>query len=136
MRVLRQHEPRSWRWGGRFTLLSSGALLVLFLLSLVGCELERRKSDAELGLNPQQATGRVVYDKHCDRCHEPYATRGKNGPGLKGVFKKEYLPMSGLPANDERVGEIVRDGRSKMPAFGRVLDPQQIQDLLVYMHTL
>jgi mono/diheme cytochrome c family protein len=97
---------------------------------------ERRKSDAELGLNAQQAAGRRVYDQHCARCHEPYSSHGKNGPGLKGVFKKEYLPLSGLPANDDRVGEIVRLGRSKMPAFGQVLDQQEVQDLLVYMHTL
>ena len=108
----------------------------MFLLLCSGCEVERRKSDTELGLNAQQAAGRRVYDEHCDRCHEPYSPHGKNGPGLKGVFKKEYLPLSGLPANDDRVGEIVRFGRSKMPAFGQALDQQQVQDLLVYMHTL
>ena len=108
----------------------------MFLLLCSGCEVERRKSDAELGLNAQQAAGRRVYDQRCDRCHEPYSSHGRNGPGLKGVFKKEYLPLSGLPANDDRVGEIVRFGRSKMPAFGQALDQQQIQDLLVYMHTL
>jgi mono/diheme cytochrome c family protein len=106
------------------------------LLLLVGCDVERRKSDSELGLNPQQAAGRRVYDRHCDQCHEPYSTRGKKGPGLKGIFKKEYLPESGLPANDDRVGEIIRFGRSKMPGFGQTLDQQQVQDLLAYLHTL
>ena len=119
----------------------AGRLLVLFaslglLVSALACELERRKSDAELGLNSQQATGRRVYDRYCDQCHEPYSSRGKKGPGLKGVFKKPYLSESGLPANDDRVGEIIRYGRSKMPAFGRDLSDQQIQDLLVYLHTL
>jgi len=113
------------------------AMAVLALVfGLVGCDVERRKSDAELGLNAQQAAGRKVYDRYCDQCHEPYSSRGKKGPGLKGVFKKPYLSESGLPANDERVGDIVRLGRSKMPAFGRELNDQQVQDLLVYMHTL
>ena len=112
-------------------------LLVAAVLMLwFGCDAERRKSDAELGLNPQQAAGRRVYDRHCDQCHEPYSTSGRRGPGLKGLFKKQYLSVSGLPANDERVSEIVRLGRSKMPAFNQTLDQQQIQDLLVYMHTL
>lgn len=106
------------------------------LLFLAGCDVERRKSDAELGLNPQQAAGRRVYDRHCDQCHEPYSTRGKKGPGLKGMFKKEYLSESGLPANDDRVGEIIRFGRSKMPGFGQTLDQQQVLDLLAYLHTL
>ena len=113
------------------------AIAVLaFVFGLIGCDVERRKSDAELGLNAQQAAGRKVYDRYCDQCHEPYSTSGKKGPGLKGVFKKPYLSESGLPANDERVGDIVRLGRSKMPAFGRELNDQQVQDLLVYMHTL
>ena len=136
MQQLPNRSERSIRW----ILLS--AIGVFSLMSLVGtlllsgCDVERRKSDAELGLNPQQAAGRHVYDQTCDQCHEPYSTRGKKGPGLKGVFKKQYLSESGLPANDERVGEIIRAGRSKMPAFGQTLDQQQVEDLLAYMHTL
>lgn len=110
--------------------------LHLALLALVGCNAERRKSDAELGLTPQQAAGRRVYDDHCDRCHESYSTRGKKGPGLKGVFRGKYLPLSGLPANDERVTDMVRLGRSDMPGFSQALDSQQIADLLAYLHTL
>jgi mono/diheme cytochrome c family protein len=106
------------------------------ILLLQGCNAELRKSDAELGLNAQQSAGRRVYDRHCDQCHEPYSTSGKKGPGLKGIFKKQYLSESGLPANDDRVGEIIKIGRSKMPGFGQTLDQQQIQDLLAYMHTL
>ena len=106
------------------------------LLMLTGCDIERRKSDTELGLSAQQAEGRRLYDNYCDRCHEPYSSRGKKGPPLKGVFKQQFLPLSGLPANDDRVGEIVKYGRSKMEGFGRVMTDQQIKDLLAYMHTL
>lgn len=110
-------------------------LIVPVLLLATACD-ERRKSDAELGLTPQQAAGRRVYDEQCARCHEPYSSKGKKGPGLKGVFRQQYLPMAGFPANDERVGEIIRSGRKEMPGFGQTLAPQQIEDLLVYMHTL
>ena len=109
---------------------------ILAFVALTGCDVERRKSDAELGLNPQQAAGRKLYDNYCDRCHEPYSSRGKKGPSLKGVFKRQYLPVSGLPANDERVGEIVKYGRSKMEGFSQVMTDQQIKDLLGYLHTL
>ena len=109
---------------------------VLALLALAGCEVERRKSDAELGLNPQQAEGRKLYDNYCDRCHEPYSTRGKKGPGLKGVFKHPYLSLSGLPANDERMTDIIKYGRAKMEGFNQVMSEQQIKDLLAYLHTL
>jgi mono/diheme cytochrome c family protein len=117
-------------------LLVLSPLFVLLVIMLAGCHAERRKSDAELGLNPQQITGRKIYDNYCDRCHEPYSSSGKQGPPLKGVFSQPYLPLSGLPANDERVGEIIRYGRSKMPGFGQALSDQQVRDLLAYMHTL
>ena len=109
---------------------------MLVLVALVGCDVERRKSDAELGLNPQQAAGRKLYDNYCDRCHEPYSSHGKKGPSLKGVFKRQYLSESGLPANDERMTDIVKYGRAKMEGFGQVMTEQQIKDLLAYLHTL
>jgi mono/diheme cytochrome c family protein len=115
----------------------SGVLFVLMVFAmLAACDVERRKSDAELGLNPQQAAGRRIYDAHCDRCHEPYSTRGKKGPALKGVFQHKYLSLSGLPANDERVTDIIRLGRNEMPGYSQTLNPQDLQDLLAYLHTL
>jgi len=123
---------RCWRWAA-----VAGALAALMILAMLGgCDVERRKSDAELGLNPQQAAGRKIYDNYCDRCHEPYSTRGKKGPGLKGVFKNKYLSLSGLPANDERVADIVRLGRKEMPGYSQTLGQQDMNDLLAYMHTL
>jgi mono/diheme cytochrome c family protein len=106
------------------------------LVVLSGCDVQRRKSDAELGLTAQQAAGRQLYDQYCDRCHEPYSSRDKKGRSLKSVFKKPFLSQSGMPANDERVGEIIVTGRSMMPGFGQVMSQQQVQDLLAYLHTL
>ena len=112
--------------------LAAGIVLTV----LTGCDVERRKSDAELGLNAQQAAGRKIYDNYCDRCHRPDSTKGKKGPGLKGVFRHQYLPQTGLPANDDRVSDIIRNGRPDMTGYGQVLSPQDMQDLLAYMHTL
>jgi mono/diheme cytochrome c family protein len=112
------------------------AFAVLLLLTCGGCDVQRRKSDAELGLNPQQAAGRRLYDQYCDRCHEPYSSREKKGRSLQGVFKRPFLSVSGMPANDERVGEMIVTGRNMMPAFGQVMSQSQVQDLLSYLHTL
>lgn len=106
------------------------------MVTSLACDVERRRSDAELGLNAQQASGRRVYDAECDRCHQPYSTRGRKGPGLKGIFQRKYLSLSGLPANDDRVSDIIRVGRNEMPGFSQKLNQQEIQDLLVYLHTL
>ncbi len=114
-------------------------VLVIVAVALImcsGCDVQRRKSDTELGLNTQQAAGRRLYDQYCDRCHEPYSSRDKKARSLQGVFKKQFLPESGMPANDERVGEIIVTGRNMMPAFGQAMSQQQVQDLLAYLHTL
>jgi mono/diheme cytochrome c family protein len=124
---------------GRLFNLKSAILVsvpVVILISLTGCTAERRKSDAELGLNPRQADGRRVFDDRCARCHEAYSSRGKKGPSLAGLFKQQYLSKSGLPANDEQVGDIIRDGRTDMPAYGDVLTQKQMEDLMAYLHTL
>jgi mono/diheme cytochrome c family protein len=111
------------------------SILAITALTLAGCDVELRKSDAQLGLNPQQAAGRRIYDEHCARCHRAYSSRDLQGPSLKGVLKRRYL-SSGQPANDERVLDLLRYGRSKMPAYGQVLNPKQMDDLLAYLHTL
>jgi mono/diheme cytochrome c family protein len=120
----------------RERVIAAGLAACLALAALAGCDVERRKSDAELGLNPQQAAGRKIYDNYCDRCHRPYSTKGKKGPGLKGVFQNKFLPQTGLPANDERVTDIIRNGRPDMPGYSQVLSSENMQDLLAYMHTL
>jgi mono/diheme cytochrome c family protein len=111
-------------------------LLVALSLSLLACDVELRKTDGELGLNPEQAAGRHIYDERCERCHSAYSSRGKKGPSMKGVFKQQYLSKSGLPANDQQVGEIIRYGRNMMPGYSQVLNQQQMADLLTYLHTL
>jgi mono/diheme cytochrome c family protein len=129
----RQEQTRAMdhrRWIG------AAMAALLALAALAGCDVERRKSDAELGLSPQQAAGRKLYDNYCDRCHRPYSTKGKKGPGLKGMFQHQFLSQTGLPANDDRVTDIIRNGRPDMPGYSQVLSGPDMQDLLAYLHTL
>jgi mono/diheme cytochrome c family protein len=136
MQVTRPIERQRKLTTGHRRWIIAPLAVCLALAALAGCDIERRKSDAELGLNPQQAAGRKLYDNYCDRCHRPYSTKGKKGPGLKDLFHHQFLPMSGLPANDDRVSEIIRYGRHEMPGYSQTLDAQGMQDLLAYLHTL
>jgi mono/diheme cytochrome c family protein len=111
-----------------------GAFIAIVVLASA-CKIERRKTDAELGLNEQQSRGRAVYDAECIRCHEPYTRWGTHGPSLTGIYKKQFLP-SGMPANDARVSDVILMGKAKMPSFRGKLTPQQVDDLLSYLKTL
>jgi mono/diheme cytochrome c family protein len=111
-------------------------MLALAVMLMAGCEQDRSKmSDAELGLNAQQAQGRRVYNLHCLICHPAYSTSGNKGPGLKSLYKKDYLP-SGLTATDEHVEQTIVRGRNMMPRFSDQLDRKQFEDLIAYLHTL
>ena len=122
--------------GNKWTAILPGVMILVLLAILSACDVEPRKSDAELRLNSQQSAGRKIYDSQCDRCHEPYSSRGKKGPSLKGVFQHKYLSLSGLPANDERITDIIRLGRNEMPGYSQTLNSQDIENLLAYLHTL
>ena len=102
---------------------------------LGGCETNRVKSNAELGLNQQQAAGRALFDHYCSACHNAYSSSGSKGPGLKNLFGRQFLP-SGLPANDRFVKQTIGAGRGMMPGFGDALTPDQLGSLMAYLHTL
>lgn len=89
-------------------------------------------------LNAQQIRGHLVFEAHCGQCHYDREDGPLHGPSMRGVFKKTYLP-SGAPANDERVTATVLHGHGLMPAqpsLSPEQDPQDLNDLLAYLHTL
>ena len=79
--------------------------------------------------------GQRLYQANCVVCHRADSAEPLNGPGMKGIFHKPYLP-SGAPANEERVREAVRMGRRAMPPFGPAFDDRQLKDLIAYFRTL
>ena len=113
----------------------SFAIILIAITLLSACDSEPRKTDAELGLSPQQASGRRVYDARCAECHYAYSKRDLRGPSLAGLFQHQYL-KNGMPANDDRVTDIILLGRAKMPAFQQKLTPRQLEALMAYLHTL
>ena len=105
-------------------------LILGLLAALAGCEEDlSRKTDAELGLNAQQARGRRVYQVHCASCHSAYTTSSSKGPTMKGLYRKQYLP-SGLVANDRFVEDAIVKGRRMMPALGGAMSQQDLADLV------
>jgi mono/diheme cytochrome c family protein len=116
-----------------FALLT--AIILILITIFLACDSEPRKTDAELGLTPQQAQGRRVYDARCAECHYAYSTHDLRAPSLNGLFKKPFM-KNGIPANDDRVTDIILLGRAKMPAFQQKLTRQQLEDLMAYLHTL
>jgi mono/diheme cytochrome c family protein len=85
-------------------------------------------------LNTQQLRGHGIFQAHCGQCHRDRETGALHGPSLLGMYKMPYLP-SGAPANDERVTATILRGHGLMPAQPG-MDPQDVDHLLAYLHTL
>ena len=132
-------EAQLGRFNNRKTFVAAAisAALIALVIGCAGCGGKdlSKETDAQLGLNPQQSAGRVVFQNYCAACHYAYSSSGLKGPGLKGLFRKKYLP-SGLPANDRFVEQTILGGRGMMPAQGDALTQQQLSDLMAYLHTL
>lgn len=111
------------------------ASMAVAVLALAGCHSSMPPPTPLSQLNPQQMRGRQVFVEYCARCHHADSTSNLHGPGLEGLFRRKYLP-SGLPATNQHVITEIQYGRNMMPPFGNVLDNQQIQDLVAYLHTL
>lgn len=104
------------------------------LLLLSACNSDA--SSPSRKLTSTELHGKRLFEANCAACHDAFSTSPRNGPGLKGVFKKEYLPSSGMPATDEHVRRTIVGGRKAMPPFDKVLDDDQIDDVIAYLHTL
>ena len=109
------------------------ALACLTCALLTGCHGAPPPTPLEQ-LNTQQRAGYDAFQTHCALCHYERTNEAKNGPSLLGIFKKPSL-HSGAPANDERVTATILHGHGLMPAQP-YLDPDTIQQLLAYLHTV
>jgi mono/diheme cytochrome c family protein len=112
------------------TFLLSGCAAALF----VGCSSKEAQSSHVLTMQEQH--GERVFAANCALCHRPNSTDPLNGPGLKGLYKKQYLPSSGLKVSDDQVRETIKHGRNNMPPMGALMNDQQMNDLIAYLKTL
>jgi len=117
----------------RLALFFAAALLTG--MSLTGCRPSLAPSKPLSQLNAQERSGYAVYRQDCASCHYANQTGDLHGPSLFALYRRKYLP-SGAPANDDRVSAAITDGHGIMPGFGNQISPQQLQDLLAYLHTL
>ncbi|MGD2014700.1 MAG: c-type cytochrome [Desulfobacterales bacterium] len=89
---------------------------------------------AEVAEGPT-ANGAKVFQQNCSACHLTDSTATKIGPGLKGVFKADTFPVSGLAVSDDNFRKLLQKPLGKMPPFGH-LPPEQVEALIAYLKTL
>lgn len=91
--------------------------------------------------NPSSITPRSHVERgrrefqRCAACHEGGNGNRRMGPRLEGLFQAKKL-LNGRPVTDESVRDFILHGGNGMPAYQTVLTPDEISDILVFLHTL
>jgi cytochrome c2 len=86
-------------------------------------------------LRGEAKRGNDLFSRHCAACHYADKEDAKLGPGLKGLFQKDLLPVSGRKVTEENIRQQLREPFRTMPSFGSLM-AQEISDLVAYMRTL
>jgi ubiquinol-cytochrome c reductase cytochrome b subunit len=89
--------------------------LVAGLLPLHASSKEQRTHGAEL-----------FVSSGCQHCHMIGNVGGHRGPNLSNI---------GRTAKKTAIRDQIVNGSNVMPAFGEVLAPQEIDDLIAYLHS-
>lgn len=81
--------------------------------------------------------GAALFEaKSCTQCHYTGKQETKVGPGLKGLFEREVLPVSGRPVSAENVKKQLRSPYKNMPSFEDRLTHEEIHHLIDYLKSL
>jgi mono/diheme cytochrome c family protein len=67
----------------------------------------------------------LFHEKGCEHCHGVDGRGGDLGPDLSTVGKR---------LKKEQIEHQIHDGGAAMPAFGSVLQPEEIKDLVDFLH--
>jgi mono/diheme cytochrome c family protein len=101
--------------------------VVLLILSISIVAEAAPKDDAA----KQQANGQQVFLERCMMCHSVNKDQVMTGPSLWSEMNRS--PHRKTAA---QIRIILRDGKGKMPPMKTVLTPEQIDDVLAYLHSL
>jgi cytochrome c5 len=79
--------------------------------------------------------GKKLFDAKCIFCHDARSNNTVVGPGLKGVLKKEKLPVSKKPATPENIRNQLREPFNKMPPFTKLTE-EEVEAIIAFLNTL
>ncbi len=79
--------------------------------------------------------GAAVFNQSCAVCHFTDRTDTKAGPGLKDLYKRDQMPVSGWSMSNANVRRQLKTPFKDMPSFDTFSD-QETEALIEYLKTL
>lgn len=131
----------------RTTLTVTGVLLVVAIaLGIVRNTLVSHPENAEalderagqsVQLSQPASLGEKLFiGKGCAQCHVVDSTDRRMAPGLKGMFQKKTLPVSGRLVTVENVDHQLKAPYKNMPSFADRLTDKERDQIIAYLKTL
>ncbi len=103
---------------------------VFFMVPLMAlfCSFPRRSTPTvhAYSNSRSQSGAALFHEKGCEHCHGVDGRGGELGPSLSAVGKR---------LSKAQIEHQIHDGGAAMPAFGDVLQPDEIKDLVEYLHS-
>lgn len=90
-------------------------------------------SDVEETLVGEGAT--LFNERGCADCHHADRTDPKIGPGLKGLFERERMPVSGWDTSEDNLRKQIRTPFRAMPPYADLTE-EEMDALVVFLKSL
>lgn len=116
----RSTESISVRW-------SAVGLLLGYLVCIAGFKGMPASATGASDLRAKK--GAQIFQQRCVACHNtaPGSTAAFGPPSLSGIFRGPS------PMTTKEATEIISKGKASMPAWGNVLTPIDIENVIVYL---
>ena len=102
--------------------------LAILLIFVTACAVGQQSPSPEnSSSNPAPKGAQTFTESGCPQCHTIQHNGGTKGPDLSAV---------GSRLKEDQIRTQITKGGKQMPAFGKVLEPSEIDDLVAYLSTL
>ncbi|RTZ96053.1 MAG: hypothetical protein DSY90_11770, partial [Deltaproteobacteria bacterium] len=81
------------------------------------------------------SAGSMVFESNCSACHYTDRNEEMAGPGLKGLFQMEKLPVSGRIVSEENIRRQLSIPYKDMPDYAD-LSEDEVRALVAYLKTI
>jgi mono/diheme cytochrome c family protein len=105
------------------------AMLPVLLLSVTSLRASSAADDENL--SPAARRGEGIFKQRCIVCHnkQPGDTTPFGPPNLNGIFRGPN------PVTTKEATDIIVNGKTTMPGWGKILTKGDVDDLIAYLKT-
>jgi uncharacterized membrane protein len=125
---------------GMWVITQAICLLAVIGLGFFGGELVYKpveKASTKIEGIPEElaSKGKVIFESNCSMCHYSDRTEESIGPGLKGLFQMEKLPVSGNEVTEKNIQKQLLTPFKDMPDFADLAE-DDIQMVIAFLKTI